>query len=139
MVLSFDSLNGLSFTIRPQYYVDENGDNYVDENNDFNVASESVQLFGGTVLDKEINTAKITRIGDTFKLYLNDLEVDTEIQSGVSIDQNPNLLIGSAPIDFYNLGSIYDVLLTNNTTNTIILNDSLRNSTLGNNNGVLFI
>lgn len=139
VVLSFDSLNGLSFTIRPQYYVDENGDNYVDENNDFYVTSQSVQLFGGTVLDKEINTAKITRVGDTFKLYLNDLEVDTEIQSGVSIDQNPNLLIGSAPIDFYNRGSIDSILLINDTTSTVILNDNLKGSTLGTNNGVKFL
>lgn len=139
VVISFDDINGLSFTIRPQYYIDESGNFYVDENNDYYVASQSVQLFGGTVLEKEVNKAKITRVGDTFKLYLNDLEVDMQIQSGVVIDQIPQLLVGSAPSDFYNRGSIYDVMLTNNTTSTVILNDSLRSSTIGNNNGVLFI
>ena len=139
ITIAFDNINGLSLTIAPVYYVDGSGNYYVDKNGDHYVASNSVQLFGGTVLDKEQNTVKVTRVGDTFRLYLNDIEVDMQIQSGVNIDQTPNLLIGSAPSDFYNRGSIDSILLINDTTSTVILNDNLKGSTLGTNNGVLFL
>ena len=52
---------------------------------------------------------------------------------------NTKLFLGLSNNIYYNSGSIYNLLLENKTTNTILLNDSLKTNTIGINNGVRFL
>ena len=49
------------------------------------------------------------------------------------------LFLGTSNNQYFNSGSIYNFYLVNNTTNRILINDSLKENTVGTNNGVRFL
>ncbi len=142
VTITYDDTDGIIFATTPSFYVDENGEYYVDENGEYYVDSlGQVTLSGGSINVGEINRIKIIRSGDDFYLYVDDVEVASNTVSGISIgsDSSSKLYLGNITDMFYNSGSIYNLLLVNDTTSSIIINDSLKIGTIGINNGVVFI
>lgn len=144
--MSYDTTNGFSFSLSPSYYNDNNLGNtyYNDEVLDiYQDASEELVLSGGADYFKknEVVNIKITRTNNKFSLYVNNNLIDEkEFQSLYKIDQyNTKLFLGVSDGIYYNSGSIYSLLLKNLTKDTILINDNLKSSTIGINNGVRFI
>ena len=118
---------------RNTYYVDENGSQYVD-------GSEDVVLIGGTLTINEPTSVMIQREGNVWSLYINGALVDyEESPHNMIVGEDVKLYLGIANRYFYNQGSIYNLNLINKTTNEVLINDPLKNKTIGINNGVRFL
>lgn len=117
------------------YYTDEDSNIYVD-------SDAGLILSGGTMLARSANKIKVVRTGNTFYLYINDNLVDsgTLIYDIRFYNEDAKLFLGTSGDDiYYNSGSMYSLLIEDKINNTILLNDSLKGSTIGINNGVKFI
>ena len=118
---------------RNTYYVDENGSQYVDGSGD-------VVLTGGTLTINEPTSVMIQREGNVWSLYINGALVDyEESPHNMIVGEDVKLYLGIANRYFYNQGSIYNLNLINKTTNEVLINDPLKNKTIGINNGVRFL
>lgn len=139
--IHYNNTDGLIFSSNPDLYVDGYGIVYVDGNGEPYASNEgSIYLSGGTININEENYVKITKIGTTYSLYVNNNLVDTEISSeNIGGNTQDNLYLGVSNNNYYNSGSINNLYLLNKTTNTVILNDSLKSNTIGTNNGVIFL
>src|SRR5574344_910987 len=139
--IHYNSSDGLIFSSTPDLYVDGYGIVYIDGNGEPYASNEgSIYLSGGTIKINEENYAKITKVGTTYSLYINNNLVDTEISSeSIGGNTQDNLYLGVSNNNYYNSGSINNLYILNKTTNTIILNDSLKSNTMGINNGVIFL
>lgn len=156
--------SGVYFDITPQNY--SNGvDVYSNGSEEYIAGSSDAQIFGGSINANEINTIKITRNttgGYTdglsniyvdgngiayddnkiyeYKMYINDVFIDSAYSNFPLITSlDTNLFLGCGIGESYNSGAINSIYLYNNTTSTIILNDTLKLSTIGTNNGVIFL
>lgn len=141
LYIKYNSTDGIIFASTPDIYMDGLGINYVDGNGNVYYSNEgSIYLSGGTVNINENNTVKITKNGTEYKLYVNNILVDTEITSeniGGSIN---NLYLGVSNNNYYNSGSINSLYIYDNTDSVLILNDTLKSKTnFGTNNGVIFL
>ena len=138
----YNDVDGIIFSSNPDIYIDGLGIAYNDGNGDVYYSNDgSIYLSGGTVNINEENYFKITKVGTTYSLYLNNILVDTLVSSenigGTSIN---SLYLGVSKNNFYNSGSMNNLYIYNATTSTIVLNDTLKNKTdFGTNNGVIFL
>ena len=122
-----------SYNNRNTYYVDENGSQYVDGSGD-------VILTGGTLTINEPTNVMIQREGNVWSLYINGALVDyEESPHNMIVGEDVKLYLGIANRYFYNQGSIYNLNLINKTKNEVLINDPLKNKTIGINNGVRFL
>src|SRR5574344_58549 len=139
--IHYNNTDGLIFSSTPDLYVDGYGIVYIDGNGEPYASNEgSIYLSGGTININENNTVKITKIGTEYKLYVNDILVDTAITSENIGGLNNNLYLGVSNSNYYNSGSINNLYIYNLTTSQIVLNDTLKNKTdYGTNNGVIFL
>lgn len=144
--LYYDPDDGFMFSLSTSYYNDSNiqGTYYEDEDAELYEDSDiGVELSGGadSIVQYEPTSVKITRVGNTFSMYVNGNLIDQKtLAYTYKIDQyNIKLFLGLSNNIYYNSGSIYNLLLENKTTNTILLNDSLKTNTIGINNGVRFL
>jgi len=142
VMLTYNNVDGIVFSASPGYYSDDLGNYYTDDSGDFYTDSlGAIVLSGGSININEPNKVRVTRVGDDFTLYVNDLEVASNTVTDVVIENNEisKLFLGCSLNSFYNSGSIYNLLLSNDSTSTVLINDSLKNKTIGTNNGVRFI
>jgi len=143
--IGYNSLDGIVFTTTPDKY-----------NNDFtgstfytNGAGEKYAnsiggliLLGGNINVGEVNTVKVTKVGTTYSLYVNNdvTPVETEVSDVVvSSYEDSKYFLGVNSNSFYNSGSIYNFYLYDSILNEIVINDTLKTGTIGINNGVKFI
>lgn len=134
---------GVVFRTAPNIYNDNNTNltSYNDEEDENYYDSRSgVYLSGGTLLINDENTIRVTKTGNVWSLYVNNVMVDTLISDYLlSTPVNTRLFLGASNNKYYNSGAIYNLLLENKTTDTIIINDILKTGTVGINNGVIWI
>lgn len=137
----YNNTDGIIFSSTPDIYVDGYGINYVDGNGDPYYSNEgSIYLSGGTVNINEKNIVKIIKTGTEYKLYVNDILVDTLVSNENIGGITNNLYLGVSNSNYYNSGSINNLYIYNSTTSTVILNDTLKDKTdYGTNNGVIFL
>lgn len=122
-------------------YTDGYGIPYTDGNGDIYYSNEgSLYLSGGSVNINEENIIKITKVGNDYKLYVNNILVDSETSTDViGGTSDTNIYLGVSNNSYYNSGSITNLYIYNTTTSAVVLNDSLKSNTIGTNNGVKFI
>lgn len=140
--ICYNNTDGVIFNSTPDYYVDGFGLPYLDGLGDKYYSNEgAISLSGGAVNLNENNTVKITKVGTTYTLYVNDMSVDSVVSSeNIGGTEAHRLYLGVAESSYYNSGSINNLYIYNSTTSTIILNDSLKLKTnFGTNNGVIFL
>ena len=123
-------------------YTDENGAIYKDElGQDYTDEEFSPEPAPAIALPRlnDKNSLRITKVGDTWSLYLNNNLIAKKQKKNAFIFSSTNkIFLGNADDNYYNAGSIYSFIIKDNTENKIILNDSLKGSTIGINNGVEF-
>lgn len=118
---------------RATYYVDGEDTAYYD-------SRAGIYLSGGNLYPDEDNTIKITRVGNTWSLYVNGTLVDTLVSSyNIPDIDGSRIYLGASNSKYYNSGSLYNLFIQNNTTQEIIINDPLQVDTIGINNGVIWI
>lgn len=139
----YDPVDGIVFKTSPDiyndnnagltFYNDETGHRYVDSDN-------SVTLMGGKLGINENTNISITRVGNTWSLYINGGLVDQdEVEHKMVVGEDVHFYLGTAEQVYYNAGSLYNFYLRNNTTGELLINDSLKSNTSGINNGVRFL
>ena len=139
----YDSNEGIVFKTSPNlyndnsigltYYMDGQGNRYAD-------ADADVILSGGNLTLNENTAVTIRRNGNTWSLIINGNTVDSETSNHkIAIGDGMKLFLGTSNNQYFNSGSIYNFYLVNNTTNRILINDSLKENTVGTNNGVRFL
>ena len=135
--------DGIVFTTAPDFYTDNDiGVTYYTDGHDLHYtdSDSSVFLAGGTLTVNDDTSLRITRVGDTWSMYVNGTLVDETIVSHNFISGvDTNFYLGTSENKFYNSGSIYNLFLTDTTTNKNLINDALKNNTTGINNGVRFL
>lgn len=134
---------GFVFRTAPNVYNDNDGGATIyndGENEPYYDSTSAVYLSGGTIRINEDNLIKITRVGETWSLYVNNILVDT-LTSDYTLGntEETRLFLGASNSKYYNSGSIYSLFLEDKTENKIIINDPLQVNTIGINNGVIWI
>ena len=95
---------------------------------------------GGSLTLNENTTVVIRRSGNTWSLIVDGTTVDSETSTHkISSGAGTKLFLGTANNQYFNSGSIYNFYLRNNTSNVVLINDSLKKNTVGTNNGVRFL
>lgn len=139
----YDSESGIVFKTSANYYHDNNTGTtkYNDELENAYLDSESdVFLVGGRLSVNNETAVKIAREGNVWSLYINGTLTDYEESDHKNIlGDNVKLYLGTSNGKYFNSGSIYNLLLVNKTTDEILINDSLKEKTIGINNGVRFL
>lgn len=143
IVCFYDPEDGIIFKASPDYYSDSNTGvgKYEDENAEYYLDSDSsIVLTGGTIQTGIDTSIKITRTGNDWKLYINNILIDEDTDAHeVAQGEGMQLFLGLSEDLYYNSGSMYNFMLKDMTTGTILINDPLRTNTIGNNNGVKFL
>ena len=116
------------------FYTDENLEDYVDANYNLLLKGDS------TVHYNERNQVIVDKVGNTWSLYVNGkLIAQQTVETEVDIGSGNKIFLGNAGASFYNSGAMYDLLITDKTTNQQIVYDRLQEYTVGTNNGVRFL
>ena len=116
------------------FYTDENLEDYVDANYNLLLKGDS------TVHYNERNQVIVDKVGNTWSLYVNgNLIAQQTVETEVKIVSGNKIFLGNAGASFYNSGAMYDLLITDKTTNQQIVYDRLQEYTVGTNNGVRFL
>ena len=140
----YDPNFGIVFKTEPFRYHDNNNFTtyYQDGENRSYVDSEGdVYLVAGKDLERNVPiNLKITRVGNTFSLYIDDKLQDQETAEHVITNgEGVRFYLGTANNEYFNSGSIYNLYLLDKTENQILINDPLKQNTIGINNGVRFL
>lgn len=139
----YDPEDGIVFRTAPAQYNDNSSGYtyYTDgQDNHYTDSDATISLNGGHLVVNEAIPIRITREGNTWALYVNDVFVDgDEEEHNIIVGEDVKFYLGTSEGEFYNSGSIYNLYLKNNTLDEVLINDPLRNSTTGINNGVKFI
>ena len=116
------------------FYTDENLEDYVDANYNLLLKGDN------TVHYNERNQVIVDKVGNTWSLYVNgNLIAQQTVETEVEISSGNKIFLGNAGASFYNSGAMYDLLITDKTTNQQIVYDRLQEYTVGTNNGVRFL
>lgn len=142
--ISYNNTDGvhISFKIPDVIYSDQDGNPYSDQDGIYYADGIiTVDLKGGTIHTGEINYVKLVRVGNSVSLYVNNVLVDSFTRAELFMDNSSDarIFLGAGNSSFFNSGSIYNLLITNDTLNQIVINDNLKVKTIGTNNGVKFI
>lgn len=137
----YNSTDGIVFGVNPDFYTDGYGLPYLDGSGDYYYSNDgSLLLSGGSVNINEVNTVKVVKTGTTYELYLNDSLVDSDTSTvNIGGTSNHYLYLGASKGSYYNSGSIFNLYIQNTTSSSIVLNDTLKSTTIGTNNGVRFL
>lgn len=143
IVCFYDPNEGIVFKASPDYYSDSDTGigKYEDETGEYYLDSDSsIVLTGGTIAIDSETSIKITRTGNIWRLYVNNVLIDEDEDAHeVAQGEGMQLFLGLSEDLYYNSGSMYNLLLQNTTTGELLINDPLRVDTIGNNNGVRFL
>lgn len=116
------------------FYTDEILDDYMD--GDYNLLLKG----SSTVHYNEKNQVVLKKIGNIWTLYVNGLLIAQQtVDTEVDIGSGNKIFLGNAGASFYNSGAMYNLLITDDTTNQQIIYDRLQEYTVGINNGVRFL
>lgn len=143
LVIKYNKDDGVYVKTTPSRYSDETLVNfYTDENlEDYLDGDYSLLLKGDSAVHyNERNQVVVDKTGNTWSLYVNGLLVAQQtVDTEVEFSSGNKIFLGNAGASFYNSGAIYDLLITDNTTNQQIIYDRLQEYTVGTNNGVRFL
>lgn len=143
LVIKYNKDDGVYVKSTPSRYTDETLVNfYTDENlEDYVDANYNLLLKGDSIVHyNERNKVIVDKVGNTWSLYVNgNLIAQQTVETEVEIGSGNKIFLGNAGASFYNSGAMYDLLITDKTTNQQIVYDRLQEYTVGTNNGVRFL